>query len=256
MAKSIDTISSTPSSTPAKSEPTAPASEVPKEETKPTEAPKEEVKVEAAAAPEAKEEEKPAEPADATEASPEADSNSYNNMFPEPSVVIGSPPGWIWWAVLIIASLITAFIGFQLINGKINTWLSVNDSSASPTASATASPSATATADTTNTTTPSPAVTAAPTASSKSSITLRVLNGTTVTGAAAKAKNVLTAAGYTVRTVGNASNRSYQNTTIYYQAGNSANAALIKQSLTGYTSVLQESELAAPDMVLVVVGVN
>jgi hypothetical protein len=197
----------------------------------------------------------PATPADGEAPTELSEGDSYESLFPEPTVVISSPPTWIWWTLLIIGSLGLAFLGYNLANGKINQWLSINPTptpSSTTTSTATATPSATATA----TATPAPTATPSATTSvTKSSITIRVLNGTTTAGAAGTAKTILQNAGFTVRTVGNAQKQTYTSTIIYYQTGHQADAAAVKAALPKYTSSLEESSsLASPDNVLVVLG--
>src|SRR5207253_1963854 len=124
------------------------------------------------------------------------------------------------------------FLAFTLTRHRIDTWLNV-DPSPSPTVSATptgsptaeASPAASAAATATPTASATPGTATTPAASS---VKLRVLNGTEVTGAAGKAKTLLEAAGFTVRAIGNAKTQDYPATKIYYQAGKSAEADLVK----------------------------
>lgn len=180
-----------------------------------------------------------------------ADPDSFETLFPEPGIAIAGPPSWIWWVLLIVASAVLGVVAYGLAQGKFNNWFNLS-------AKATATPSVTATAKASATPTPTPAPTATTTptsaATAKSAVTMRVLNGTTVTGAAGTAKSVLEKAGYTVRTVGNATNQNYESTTIYYQTGHKADAEAVQAALTGYTVTLEESTLADPDMILVVVG--
>jgi len=67
-------------------------------------------------------------------------------------------------------------------------------------------------------------------------------------------KTTLEKDGFTVRTIGNANNQKYTTTTIYYQSGKQAQAQAVADALAPLTTTLQESSLANPDMVLVVVG--
>jgi hypothetical protein len=183
--------------------------------------------------------------------------DSYETLFPEPSVAIESPPQWIWWILLLIASAVVGLVGYRMVTNKVSSWIQ-----ATPTPSATASglvspspsltPAPTPTPSS-STSTPSPT----PATTTKSNITLRVLNGTTTAGAASVAKSTLEKNGFTVRTVGNALHQNYLSTIIYYKTGNLAEAQLVQQGLTGYSATLQEStELASPDQVLVVVAPN
>jgi hypothetical protein len=83
---------------------------------------------------------------------------------------------------------------------------------------------------------------------------MRVLNGTKESGAAGTARTTLTKAGFTVRTIGNAKNQDYTDTYVYYQSGRKAEADQVAAALSSYKPVLQESSLASPDMVLIVIG--
>ena len=180
--------------------------------------------------------------------------DNFDVLFPEPGVSISSPPSWIWWLVLLVLSVILAGVGYGILRHKINGWISVATPSptAIVTATASATPVVTATAAPSPTTSPQPS--GSPSAVAPSKVTLRVLNGTTTSGAAATAKGVLEKAGFTVRTTGNASSQTYNTTIVYYQAGRSAEADAVKSALTGYSVTTQQSTLANPDMVLVVIG--
>lgn len=280
MARSIDSISKQVKAgdTPAPEEPkaeTTPAEEVKAEEPKVEEAKVEEPKAEEAKAEEPKEEAKPEEPkaeetkpaedpkaepaaadaAPATEgATPAAD--SFETMFPEPSVVVSGPPAWIWWLLLFLGAGALAFLAFDLTRGKIDSWIKTSSESPAATATpeASASPSAEASPSAAATTTPTPSPSSSTSGVVKSSITIRVLNGTTTSGAAGTTKTTLEKAGFTVRAVGNAKNQNYTKTTIYYQTGKKAEAEAVQSALPA-GSVLEESSTQAnPDMVLVVYG--
>lgn len=203
-------------------------------------------------------------------AAPTAESNeSYDAMFPEPTVSITPPPTWIIWALLMGLSLAAIGLGYAYLSPRLDTYLAVTPlPSASPTdvastisptptksASSEASPSASATAAAAPNATTTP--TASGTVTKPSAVTLRVLNGTKTTGAAASASTLLEKGGYAVRTVGNAKNQSYAQTTVYYQAGKKAEAEDVAKTISSkYSPQLEESTLASPDMVLVVVGVK
>lgn len=195
---------------------------------------------------------------------PEKTGDDYNSIFPEPSVVVSQPPHWLLWLLLLLAALAVLVVGYKVVNGKLDTWLSVAptaspsptpDLQATPSAEASASPAITPSAAASPSISPTASPSPTPsTATPKNSITLRVLNGTKVTGAAAKAADTLEKAGFTVRTTGNAKQQTYESTIIYYQQGREAEAAQVQQALTSYQATLQESTLANPDMVLVVIG--
>lgn len=228
------------------------------EEVKPQEAPKEEPKKEEAKPAEAPAEATPAqapvEPAATAEnaSTPEATQDSFESLFPEPRVALGAPPSWLWWVLLLVVSAVLGVVGYALTQRNLKDWLSTNTATPTPSATAAATP----TPSPTDTPSPTPSATPTPTpaAVDPASVTLRVLNGTTVTGAASKAKTTLEAAGFKVRTTGNAKTQDYQTTMVYYQTGRQAEAEAVQKALTGYMVTLQESSLAAPDMVLVVIG--
>jgi hypothetical protein len=199
----------------------------------------------------------------ATTVPPTPPTDSYDALFPEPSVVISSPPTWIWWVFLIIGAAGLGFLGYSLASGQfsgavaIATPRPVPTTTASTTPSATQSPATTSTPSTSATPTPSASSTATPAASSTSTpvngFTIRILNGTTSAGAAATAQSTLTKAGFTVSKIGNAANQSYAKTTIYYQTGHQSEAQKVADAL-GKGTLLESSSLAKPDIVLVVVG--
>lgn len=201
--------------------------------------------------------------------------DSYDSLFPEPTIAIEPPPQWIWWVLLIIGSIGLGFVGFKLVNGGLNNWLtpspapsvSVSTSPvatsspsklASPSASATPTPSATPSSSATPSpsATPSSNPTASPTPDPKSSLKIRILNGTTIAGKAATAKTTLTKAGYTVRLIGNASAQNYTSSIIYYQTGKLADAQAIQTALPAYSFTLEESSLVSPDNILVIIGLK
>jgi outer membrane biosynthesis protein TonB len=263
--KRLDTISHpAKKSTPA-AEPTESKEAKPVEPTKPEPAKIEEpVAVPAEAPADAKPEDlkplaevkTPAETPEAEAAAPEettppvdGKAESFDSLFPEPSVVMSGPPGWIWWLLLILGAAGLGFLAFDMYRGKIDDWLSVNST---PTPTAVASVIPTETPTTAATVTPTPTTTA--TSIDKSTVTLRVLNGTATTGAASTMKTTLEKEGFTVRTIGNAKTQNYSVTTIYYQEGREAEAKLVQTALGSTKTDLQQSTLANPDMVLVVVG--
>lgn len=183
--------------------------------------------------------------------------DSFSSLFPEPSVTLAGPPAWVWWVLLGVSSVVVVILGYRLLTAKPGIW-----SSTSPTPTATVAviasdePSASPTPEATQTPEASqtPATTPAP-VSAKSAITLRVLNGTKTAGLAATAKTKLTAAGFSVRTTGNATNQTYTSTYIYYATGQESAAASVKEALAAYSPVVQLSDtLAKPDNVLVVVA--
>lgn len=246
MGKKLDSISKsdTPEvSTPLEVKP----EEKPAEATSPVETPKKET-------PKGSEEEKAVGTAPETKSEPNQ-AESFESMFPEPTVVINGPPPWIWWFLLLIASLILAAAGYKLfLDGRLDQWLSVG--SHKTTAAATPAATPTVTPTSTTTLTPTPRATPVSSPLAKSAITLSVLNGTTTAGAASATKTTLQKAGFTVRTIGNAKTQDYKTTIVYYQNGHQAEANLVVTALNNTSATTEESTLANPDMVLVVIGLK
>lgn len=191
---------------------------------------------------------------------PTADSktaDTYDSLFPEPAVSITSPPNWLIWLLCTIILVGGSYAAYVILSPKLDNYLSLNTSTPRPSESATTAVlAAIPTASPTPTPTPTPSATPASTPAVPVTVTLRVLNGTTKSGAAATGASALEKAGFTVRTTGNATSRSYGKTTIYYQAGRQKEAEAVQRALSGYTTVLEQSALASPDMVLVVIGLT
>ena len=187
--------------------------------------------------------------------------DSFESLFPEPSVAIASPPTWIWWVLLVVSSIGLGIVGYRLVNYKVDSFIALSPTPTSQVKSSSALASATPT--TSPISTPTPTTTATPTATptttpntiDKSTITMRVLNGTAVNGAATTVKGVLEKAGFSVRTTGNAKTQTYTSTIIYYQTGKLDEAKLVQAALSQYSPTLQEStSVASPDIILVVYG--
>jgi hypothetical protein len=178
---------------------------------------------------------------------------SFENLFPEPTPSLGAPPSWLWWLVLLIISIILGVVGYALAQQNLRSWLSI-EPSPSPTATAEPTPDPNETPEPTPEPTPTP--TASPATVDISAVTLRVLNGTTTAGAAARMRQQLERAGFTVRTTGNARNQNYATTIIYYQTGRQAEAEAVRDAIGGQNVNIEQSSLADPDMVLVVIGRN
>lgn len=247
MKKKIDSLSA------AKGGPTVEEVKPHQEEATPAEPVKEEAPKEEAAKPEAPTTPPPTETPPAADGQPPADAkDSFEALFPEPRVAMGAPPTWLWWILLLIVSAVLGVVGYALAQRNLKGWLST-ETTPIPSVSASASPSNSASPTPTATVTPTPTASAT---FDPATVTMRVLNGTTTTGAAAKAKTTLEAAGFKVRTTGNAQNQNYGTTTVYYQTGRQSEAEAVKAALNGYSVTLTESSLAAPDMVLVVIGLK
>lgn len=191
---------------------------------------------------------------------PEEPDEQYETLFPEPTVSLNKPPLWLLYSLGIILLMLLGIFGYNLSNKKLDSWLSPQTPtpiiSEQPTPAATPTFEPTPTPVETATPTPTPTSTPTPKTISKSEITLRVLNGTTKRGAASTARSILTKNGFTVREIGNANHQTYNSTVIYYQPGHQAEAELVQKNLSEYSTSLQESSLANPDMILVVIGNN
>lgn len=108
----------------------------------------------------------------------------------------------------------------------------------------------------TNTSAPQNANTnASPTTIDKAAIKMRVLNGSGKTGMAEQVSNQLKLDDFAPTNVGNAQKFTYQETYIYYKTGKSAEAELVKSSLSKRTCVTEESnEITGTYDIVVVVG--
>ncbi len=102
--------------------------------------------------------------------------------------------------------------------------------------------------------TPPPEVTTA-SEIDKSTISLKVLNGSGITGAGNIVSKQLQEKGFTVSSTGNAKSFSYSQTYVYYKTGKQAEADLITNSITGKTMTVEQNDNAVGTAdVVVVVG--
>ena len=69
----------------------------------------------------------------------------------------------------------------------------------------------------------------------RSDLSIEVVNGRGVGGAAAKAADTLRVKGYSIASTGNADNSNYEETVIEVKSGNSKFLELLKKDLSGYT---------------------
>jgi len=98
-------------------------------------------------------------------------------------------------------------------------------------------------------------ITSEPAQIDKSTIKLKVLNGNGISGSAAVLADILKTNGFVVESVTNASRFTYENTTIYFNTGKSAESELIKQSLTNYNVLSYENPSVTGNYdIIVVVG--
>ena len=127
-----------------------------------------------------------------------------------------------------------------------------------PTASVSATPTRAPTQK--PTTTPTPKPTSNPvdkkTGLDRSSLTVDLLNGSGVVGAAAKASDLLKSLGYAIGTVGNADSYDYQNITIQVKSAKESYLQLLKQDLSssytiGTTSATLTASSSADAVVIV-----
>lgn len=177
--------------------------------------------------------------------------DSYESLFPEPSISISKPPVWFWWLLFILLAATFGVTAYSLANSNLDRWLNLGSPSPTPSPSLQPTPSSTPSPTSTPTATPSPS----PSPLNIATISIRVLNGSGQVGAAAGVRTTLTQAGFTVRSIGNAKTQDYSGDTIFYQTGHLADAQAVQQSLKkASTSLVENNDLVAPDQVVVVVG--
>lgn len=97
-----------------------------------------------------------------------------------------------------------------------------------------------------------PAATA-PTTLDKTAVTIQVLNGSGISGAADAAKKILVADGFSVKSVTNARSFSYATSKIYYKTGQETIAEAAKTALSAYQITLENSDTIAKTYDIVVV---
>lgn len=178
---------------------------------------------------------------------------------------------WPAYVAGIIAIAVIVFFGVRAASSLFDVWTDLEptaklaDSTASTDSTDTAATDATTVADTTATETPAdtaaapeetPAATPAPAAViDPASLTVRVLNGNGVPGAAQKAADVLAAANIPVASTANAKKFSYSATMVYYPTGKKDEATLVANALSAsYSTQLEENAVADGYDALVVVG--
>jgi|SRR5579885_1664256 len=137
--------------------------------------------------------------------------------------------------VILLVLTIIVLIGLYLLGAKtkkLTTFIS-SVPHLSPTLQPTSMPSATVSATVTTAATPSGKLTITPTLSttSRSALSLAVLNGSGVPGAAEKVSEKLTGLGYNVTTTGNADTFTYQGITIKVKKTASSYLPLLKKDL-------------------------
>lgn len=90
----------------------------------------------------------------------------------------------------------------------------------------------------------------------KSTIKIRVLNGNGIWKAAQIARDLLVKDGFKVLSTGNADNRKYETTLVYFHSGKTAEAELVLKSLESKYQVTKEENntLTKDSDVLVVIG--
>lgn len=175
---------------------------------------------------------------------------------------------WPAYVAGIVAIAVIVFFGVRAASSLFDVWTDLE-----PTAkladSTAGTDSAETTTDTTTTETAAatpteavaapeetPAATPAPAATiDPASLTVRVLNGNGVPGAAQKAADVLAAANIPVASTANAKKFSYSATMVYYPTGKKDEATLVANALSAsYSTQLEENAVADGYDALVVVG--
>ena len=96
--------------------------------------------------------------------------------------------------------------------------------------------------------------TTTPVAITNNSFTIRVSNGNGIKGSADKVRDILSAAGFNVISVGNATNYNYATTIVYYKTGQETQANLVKSALSSRIISTELSTTLSAYDVLVVVG--
>lgn len=175
---------------------------------------------------------------------------------------------WPAYAGGIIAIAVIVFFGVRAASSLFDMWTDLNPSDRTGTADTAAAETASVAEPTTTseqppaevpataTTEPEPEPTPAPAAAAidPSTLKVRVLNGSGVSGAAATASDVLSAASIPVSSTGNAKKFSYSSTMIYYPTGKKEAAELVAKALADYSPQLEENAVADGYDALVVVG--
>lgn len=186
-----------------------------------------------------------------------------------------------FFLVLVVA--VAIYFGFKLINIRLNSWLKLepinlnkvegstskttkdsqsvnnrpkvsNDDQSTETKKTTLRQTLPETNFVKNQATEAPTSAVAP-AVNKTAISIKVLNGNGVPGAARKVKNILEQAGFKVSATGNAQSR-YNSTVIYFQTNKKTEAELIQKTLTNnyQVSIEENNAVASSTNLLVVVG--
>ncbi|MFA6081974.1 MAG: LytR C-terminal domain-containing protein [Patescibacteria group bacterium] len=159
------------------------------------------------------------------------------------------------WITAFLSIILISLLALLVSQAVIFYNNSQTTTTASPSTTTSATPTATGTA--TPSISPSTTTTATPssTALTKASVTVKVLNGGGVTGAATKASTVITAAGFTVSSTANAKSYSYTTSYVYYKNANEKDLATeLAAALTGYSVTAKvDATMATSDTELVVV---
>jgi len=158
--------------------------------------------------------------------------------------------GWVafWWALAATLVLIGAgVVGILSLNDRLD--ITIPGTSPSSTSAETTPTSETPSESATPTPTPTPVATIAP------ELSVAVLNGSSSNGVAASATQVLTEAGWTVGTTGNADSQDQPTTIVYYADASLEGAALgIVQSIPGSEALLANDFADSGADLTVVVG--
>lgn len=173
-----------------------------------------------------------------------------------PPVRRGGQGRKVLWFLLILLFLAAVIGGFLFISGRVGKSEEVNPTptlAPSPTSTPTSQPSPTPTGK------PTPTKTPTPTAAKKvtKNLSIRVLNGSGVTGAAKEAGDYLAGLGYEIAGVGNAQTSDFEKITIEIKKEKESLLAQLKIDLqTKYTIGTTSAALSATDSADAVVTVG
>lgn len=193
--------------------------------------------------------ERPAEKPQIPALDPEREDSFLEPVAPRPSVHRSRGEGWLYLAVAFLAAMFLLLVYIAVRGNRIAPVVIPPPQVTVTTPPAPATPP---TGSLPENTTPTPPV---PPPVNKADVTIRVLNGNGKTGSAAKVRDILKEAGFTVTSIGN-SKTTYQKTTIYYKKDGLSEAKLVQDALADYQTELIEDEnlVGSESNLLVVVG--
>jgi hypothetical protein len=156
-----------------------------------------------------------------------------------------------WWMYLMVAFLTIIFMLLVYIAVRGNRIAPVVVPAPQVTVTTPPAPAEPPSGSLPENTTPAPA----PAPVNKADITVRVLNGSGKSGDAAKVRDILKEAGFTVTSIGNTT-ATYEKTNIYYKKDGISDAVQVQNALTDYQTELIEDEnlVGSESKILVIVG--